>query len=55
MFFSLLYLFTIVAILVFSVLSIRAITRNEPVGKWILGLVGVSFIYVLLVAISVWL
>lgn len=55
MFFSLLYLFTLIAIVTFTVLSIVAIIREQPVTRWLMGLTAVAFLYVFLVAISVWL
>jgi hypothetical protein len=54
MFFSLLYLFTVVAILIFTCLAIRSIVKNEEIGKWLLGIIGVAFTYLILVAISIW-
>ncbi|GAA5343857.1 hypothetical protein CLV97_11186 [Planifilum fimeticola] len=55
MFYSLLYLMTIVAILVFTGLAIYAIIRERPVFKWLAGLTAVSVAYVLIIAISVFL
>ncbi len=53
MFYSLLYLMTIVAILLFTGLAIHAILRDRPVTKWLAGLTAVSLTYVLIIAISV--
>ncbi|SEN29081.1 hypothetical protein [Lihuaxuella thermophila] len=54
MFFSLLYFFTLIAILLFTCLTVRSIVKNEEIGKWLLGIVGVALIYLCLVAISIW-
>ncbi|BCU82908.1 hypothetical protein JIR001_26910 [Polycladomyces abyssicola] len=54
MFFSLLYLIALIAIIIFTVLSIVAIIRDQPVTRWLMGLTAVAFIYVFLVAMSVW-
>jgi len=53
MFYSLLYLLTIVAILVFTGLAINAIIREKPVFKWLAGLTAASLTYVVIIAISV--
>lgn len=55
MFYSLLYLMTIISILVFTGLAIYAIIRERPVFKWLAGLTAVSLTYVLIIAISVFL
>jgi len=52
MFWSLLYLLTIAAILVFTGLAIHAILRDKPVSKWLAGLTVVSLTYVLIIAVS---
>ncbi|MBN2911052.1 hypothetical protein JQC72_16285 [Polycladomyces sp. WAk] len=54
MFFSLLYLIALIAIIALTVLSIVAIIREQPVTRWLMGLAAVAFIYVFLVAVSVW-
>jgi hypothetical protein len=54
LFFSLLYLLTLIAIICFTVLSIVAIIREQPVTRWLTGLTAVAFIYVFLVAMSIW-
>ncbi|PTX60701.1 hypothetical protein C8P63_10810 [Melghirimyces profundicolus] len=52
MFFSVLYLITIVGILVFSGLAIAAIIRNRAVTRWLAGLAGVTLFYILAVWIT---
>jgi len=54
LFFSLLYLIALIAIITLTVLSIVAIIREQPVTRWLMGLAAVAFIYVFLVAVSVW-
>ncbi|MDN4595022.1 hypothetical protein [Polycladomyces subterraneus] len=54
MFFSLLYMVALIAIVTFTVLSVVAIIREQPVTRWLMGLTAVAFIYVFLVAMSVW-
>jgi hypothetical protein len=55
MFLSFLYLVIVAAILFLTLMSIWAIVKDRPVMPWILGLLCVSLIYLLVVAISVWL
>ncbi|MFS8513782.1 MAG: hypothetical protein LOD87_08665 [Planifilum fulgidum] len=53
MFYSLLYLLTLIAILAFTGLAIHAVIRERPVFKWLTGLTVASLTYVLIIAISV--
>ncbi|MBA4494497.1 hypothetical protein ACFO25_18805 [Paenactinomyces guangxiensis] len=55
MFFSLLYLLSTLAVLLFTFLAIRSIVKNEPAEKWVMSMIGVTFAYLFLVAVSVWL
>lgn len=52
MFWSMLYLLTIVGILIFTGLAIYAVIREKPVSKWLAGLTFVSLTYVLIIAVS---
>lgn len=53
MFYSLLYLLTLIAIIIFTGLAIHAVIREQSVLKWLTGLTVVSLVYVLIIAISV--
>lgn len=52
MFFSLLYIFTLGALVVITTFAVRAIVKNAPVRKWIMSLLCVTFVYLLSVALS---
>ncbi|MFC7439769.1 hypothetical protein [Laceyella putida] len=54
MLFSLLYLLTILAVLLFTGLTIRSIIKDRRYQRWLFYMVGSALVYFLLVAVSVW-
>jgi hypothetical protein len=52
--FSLLYLLTILAVLLFTGLTIRSIIKDRRYQRWLFYMVGSALVYFLLVAVSVW-
>jgi hypothetical protein len=54
LFFSLLYLLALGAILVLTTLSIRAFLQGKPVIPLLVGMTGIAVFYLLLTALSVW-
>ncbi|MGA9174503.1 MAG: hypothetical protein WBZ33_11080 [Thermoactinomyces sp.] len=53
MFFSLLYLLVLIAILIFTVLAIRAVLSDRSVLPWLFGLVAATGIYLVSVGLSI--